>query len=203
MSLSDLEFQLGVLERKGEIEELEKAKKIYEDRSSEMMVKREEEYENTKYKTVISRIIAAIIDGLLLFFAYVLAQYVFGVELFNNSENSTLINTVLLLFPYIYSIVFHTAFGKTIGKMLSGVKVVTNRGEIKITLIQAFLRDCVPFLLVLLYTIPTLSSVYIIVFLANIMNILWPILEILTTFTNKKRRALHDFIAGTVVIHEK
>lgn len=203
MSLSDLEFQLGVLERKGEIEELEKAKKIYEDRSSEMMVKWEEEYDNTKYKTVISRIIAAIIDGLLLFFAYVLVQYVFGVELFNNSKNSTLINTALLLFPYIYSIVFHAAFGKTIGKMLSGVKVVTNRGEIKITLIQAFLRDCVPFLLVLLYTIPTLSSVYIIVFLANIMNILWPILEILTTFTNQKRRALHDFIAGTVVIHEK
>jgi uncharacterized RDD family membrane protein YckC len=29
---------------------------------------------------------------------------------------------------------------------------------------------------------------------------LWFLAEVLTMFTNRKRRALHDFIAGTVVV---
>ncbi|MCA9786465.1 MAG: hypothetical protein KC488_07925, partial [Candidatus Cloacimonetes bacterium] len=32
------------------------------------------------------------------------------------------------------------------------------------------------------------------------LSMIWWILEILTMFSNPKRRALHDYIAGTVVI---
>ena len=199
-----MEFMLGVLESRGDISELEKAKKIYDDKSSKMMIDRDKEYEKTKYKTVISRILAAIIDGLIiLFFVYTLMHYVFVIEIFNNEEISTLINAAFFLLPYIYSVTFHAIFGKTIGKMFLGIRVVTNKGETNISVIQALLRDIIPIILVLLSVIPAISSLNIIVALANIMNIVWPLLEIVTTFTNKKRRALHDFIAGTVVIHEK
>ena len=204
MSLGDLHFALGVLERKGDIEELKRAKKIYEDRSLEMMVKQEKAYENTKYKTVLYRIIAAITDAIFIsLFLYILMKYAFGIELFDNSERTPFLNTMLSLSPYIYSIAFHAIFGKTIGKMFSGIKVVKNTDETKISVTQAFLRDCIPFILVVIYAIPALSSFYIIILLTSIINILWPVLEIVTTLTNKKRRALHDFIAGTVVIIEK
>jgi uncharacterized RDD family membrane protein YckC len=33
-------------------------------------------------------------------------------------------------------------------------------------------------------------------------GLLWFLLEIITLFANKKRRALHDFIAGSVVIRK-
>lgn len=78
---------------------------------------------------------------------------------------------------------------------------------------QAFLRDIgtiVSSSLLILYTIYLIavhryttevqaSSGFISVL--ESANGIWFLLEITTMFLNKKRRALHDLIAGTVVVH--
>ena len=111
---------------------------------------------------------------------------------------------------FAYSIYFHGRYGATIGKMRCGVKVVDVRTEMPITLRQAFLRDSVPLVLLMglaIYTGAITSGMahgsgppLRMVVLLPMIALAWFGLEVLTMLTNEKRRALHDFIAGTVVI---
>lgn len=128
---------------------------------------------------------------------------------------------VLLLFWYIlysiafhiYDIVFHGLFGQTLGKMAVNVKVTSITGD-RLTMLQAFRRDMVPilfFALSLALDAPKiLNGIYpqnpafvkfnFVFFLTFFSGMGWFIAEVVTMLTNKRRRAIHDYIAGSVVI---
>jgi len=121
---------------------------------------------------------------------------------------------------YIYSIWLIAKFGQTVGKMVCKVKVVDFKTEGNIGLKQAILRDLIPILVL----IPLLVYQTLLIFNGelNLSNLYdpkiifeggklqltlmfwvpmgWNLAELITMLTNKQRRALHDYIAGTVVI---
>ena len=109
-----------------------------------------------------------------------------------------------------YSILLHGLYGQTLGKKWLGVKVL-HVNESRLTMRQAILRDSP---LVLLSGIQTALGIR---FIANggdplafeQMGMpdfmvyaagLWFLAEVMTMLTNEKRRALHDWIAGSVVV---
>jgi uncharacterized RDD family membrane protein YckC len=116
-----------------------------------------------------------------------------------------------------YTVLLHARYGQTVGKMVTKVRVVDFRTEGKISSWQAWLREGIPLLLSvggIVYEISLilngqLNSKTIAnrelfdnrwFWLANSVPTLWFFAEVLTMLTNRKRRALHDFIAGTVVV---
>lgn len=117
----------------------------------------------------------------------------------------------------IYTIVMHARYGQTYGKMVCKVRVVDHRTEGPISGAQALLRESIPLLLtaglvsVAVYGIISgtmdaetamgrgLEKTPMFWLLASVPG-LWFVAEVVTMFSNAKNRALHDFIAGTVVI---
>jgi uncharacterized RDD family membrane protein YckC len=117
-----------------------------------------------------------------------------------------------------YTVVMHARYGQTVGKMVTRVRVVDYRTEGRISWRQAVLREAIPLLLtigVLVWEIIHLvegtwtpgaaldggstsdgRSLWILMSLSG----MWWVAEIITMLTNSKRRALHDFLAGTVVV---
>lgn len=98
--------------------------------------------------------------------------------------------------------------------MATGVKVLDVSEDGTLSLRQAFLRDIGS------VAISSLAYVYLVQLVVSgryaegaqvnetpgmilgIAALSWFLLEILTMLTNPKRRALHDFIAGTVVVKD-
>jgi uncharacterized RDD family membrane protein YckC len=118
-----------------------------------------------------------------------------------------------------YTVLLHARYGQTIGKMITHVRVVNFRTEGKISFKQALLREGIPMLLILgslgyeVFAILTgkLTSSdlakgehvpfnNIALKILTALPVLWFVAEVLTMLTNEKRRALHDIIAGTVVV---
>lgn len=109
-----------------------------------------------------------------------------------------------------YSVAMHGTFGQTFGKMATEV-IVLDVSETELSYKQAALRDTV-----LILTLPFSFYVAYQVAFAGVTNeelvkspvaiattdILygWMVLELVTMLFNNKRRAIHDFIAGSVVI---
>ncbi|MPQ48892.1 hypothetical protein GCQ56_17985 [Marinifilum sp. N1E240] len=160
--------------------------------------------DNRRYKTGTSRLLALIIDGI------ILSLFGWFFKLFNGVESIVLINLINLLgliTPYLYHILFHGACGQTIGKMVMDIKVYDVSETKVISYKQALIRDIIPLsaLLVLhgLSYFTTINSIGILIYMSIVMSLIlvfWSILEIITMLFNKKRRALHDFIARTVVL---
>jgi len=113
--------------------------------------------------------------------------------------------------PYLYNVLMHGKYGQTIGKMATKVKVV-DVSLAKLSMRQAFLRDSVYIALttgaVIIgipgiiaggnsYRNPNTVSERILVY----TSLAWFVVELVTMLTNSKRRAFHDFIAGSVVVH--
>ena len=82
--------------------------------------------------------------------------------------------------------------------------MVDAKTECPITFKQALLRDAIPaVLIVCLLTAGTFSTITgdeSLIFWVFAVLATWFLLELITMLFNKKRRALHDFIAGTVVV---
>jgi uncharacterized RDD family membrane protein YckC len=114
----------------------------------------------------------------------------------------------------------HGYKGQTLGKMVCKVRVL-DITENKLSLSQAFMRDIVLIISNFIFSLYILfnSSIYIKLVTSNnfiedfsafpiwfrvlaMMSFIWTLLEIITMLTNKKRRAIHDFIAGSVVKRE-
>ena len=113
---------------------------------------------------------------------------------------------------WLYSVLFHARFGQTLGKMVARVKVLDVSEERIPTLRQAFIRDIGD---VVFQVILTVYIIHLVVagryakdeeFTGAPGQIVmwfcwgWFMLEIISMMTNKKRRAFHDYIAGTVVV---
>jgi uncharacterized RDD family membrane protein YckC len=114
---------------------------------------------------------------------------------------------------WIYGILLHGYYGQTVGKFACHVKVL-DKTEKSLSMRQAFYRDAFPVLMglpVLVYQVTNVLKGHIanrgfptemtIIFQAFLgISFLWFLLELITMLTNKKRRAIHDFIAGSVVV---
>ena len=125
-----------------------------------------------------------------------------------------------------YTIYFHYRFGATLGKMAVGIKVALPNGS-AIGLKQAILRSSVDLgfaLFIIIAQIIALSNVdpeqylsagwiersrYIVPLFPAWYGVVavgfrvWYWSELLVLLFNKRKRAIHDFIAGTVVIQQQ
>jgi len=158
------------------------------------------------YSTGARRVAAGLVDGVILLPITLIDSWALA--------SSPPLPAIWLLISYpagwVYSVLMHGYYGQTIGKMVCGLKVL-DISEHPITMRQAFLRDSP---IIVINTLSLVTSIYIVLMgkgsrsrtLANIewfvgaAAFMWFAAELLTLLTNKKRRAIHDFIAGTVVV---
>ena len=162
---------------------------------------------SARYHTFWRRFWAGLLDSLIFWpFEWIDAQ----VQSFNLP--STLLS-VWLLVSYlafsIYVVLMHARYGQTVGKMLTGVTVLSYSGQVPISFRQAVIRES-PYIVLLLIGWATVSAdlltsggLNIPLWVANSLSFaafIWFALEIITMLFNDKRRALHDYIAGTVVV---
>lgn len=160
-----------------------------------------------KYQTFTPRLFALIIDALIFLPLYFLDDFV---------KEAGFLPAVFALWLLlsnaaqpVYSILMHGIYGQTLGKMLMKVKVV-DAFEKPITFHHAVLRELPYLSFNFSLTFFTMSQSFnavdipgfvppagdIILFLM----IVWSIADIAVFLVSDKRRSLHDFIAGTVVI---
>jgi uncharacterized RDD family membrane protein YckC len=176
-------------------------------------------FESLNYKTIWQRIYAVIIDGLLIL---PLAPLLFWLNYL--SKTSAMIDMVpMAIIGYGYIIYCSGRFGQTVGMWVMGIRIVKVDGS-PIGWREAWLRNLVDIVLVVLSmishfivlrSIPDSAyygvswwqqqlnlSVYIPLWYMWLhkVNTIWGVSDILAILLNQKRRALHDFIAGTVVI---
>ena len=161
-----------------------------------------------KYQTTMQRFWAGVVDGVILIPLSWVDDLVYGTA----SSTALIISWMLISYPayWLYSVLMHGFYGQTLGKMLLRVKVL-DVSEAPITMRQAFLRDSI---YILINTAALIITIYFIlsgretdaeaIVTANTVlltaALVWFLAEILTCLTNAKRRAVHDFIAGTVVV---
>jgi uncharacterized RDD family membrane protein YckC len=177
--------------------------------------------ENSEYKNFFRRLFALFLDS------FALAPIVWLNQIVSNSSNSAVlivfcafISCVTSLF---YIVFFTYACGQTPGKMALGVLIINNDGSEKLSLKQAILRNIVAIVVSILVfiffasslmggNIPLGGSVDIgmMIFTQNmgffififVAILIYQFLQFITVFLNKKRRAIHDYIASTVVIKQ-
>ena len=162
----------------------------------------------SKYQTGWARFIAAFIDGLV-FLPLVLFEDYF---LLPTKNKLGMISWIILsvILSYTYSVLLHARYGQTLGKMAMKVKIVDMSETKSITFLQAFMRDSVGM------AISLVAVIFLYFQFADIQLIekgyddflmpwffSWIIIELGTMLFNRKRRAIHDFIAGTVVVRTK
>jgi uncharacterized RDD family membrane protein YckC len=122
---------------------------------------------------------------------------------------AALVLDYLVLFAY--SIYLHGHFGQTIGKWVMKVQVLSVE-ETPLSMRQAFLRDSLSISLAVVYLLFAIEPVFAGIspesreFKRHIplafvsVGLLVFVLEVVTMLTNSKRRSIHDFIAGSVVV---
>jgi len=162
-----------------------------------------------RYHTFGRRFWAAVIDG------FVLVPISTGIGYLLDTDNALVIyiGQILNYFaPYLYSVIMHGQIGQTFGKMAMGVKVIDVGENSEITFKQACFRDGVPIVCIIaLFLYAYLSQFLqgigfdevvsvIPLFIMGLVTLLWPFVEIVSMLFNDKSRAVHDYIAGTVVV---
>jgi len=164
-----------------------------------------------RYSTFWPRVKAAFIDGVTVFALYY-ALIAWSDKFGANEIIGSVFGVINHFDIALYSIAIHTLFGQTIGKMMMNIKLVDFITEEKITFKQALVRESVPTLAAIsLFLVSILSNLYpesqlypwlmtVLYSFLIISFIGWHLLEIISMLFNSKQRALHDIIAGTVVI---
>lgn len=164
--------------------------------------------ELAKYATFGPRFWSCLIDSVILSICSVIIVSAI-------SNLAPLFQTVLSYFDTwkfaFYSVLLHTLYGQTFGKMILDIKVVDYKTEGAISFNQALIRDCVPVIMLILLaffsiffpleTTEDMSSwkFYTIIGL-SLSFLIWHVLEFVTMLFNEKNRAIHDYLAGTVVV---
>lgn len=158
----------------------------------------------SKYETFWPRFFALCID----FFVLSPIPLLFLLFQSNIKILKELIEFLDVYIDSLYFILMHAVFSQTIGKMICKVKVVDNKTENPISYKQAIVRDIFPIVVGLVFVLtfnlfrgyfPNISENYYIG-IALVVCVLWYPAEIFTMLMNSKRRSIHDYIAGTVVI---
>lgn len=162
-----------------------------------------------RYRTFWRRFAAGLVDGIIFFPLYWLDRWIWEAA------------PAALLVPWhaahsasfvLYSVLLHGCFGQTAGKWLMRVKVYDVSGA-RLSMRQAVLRDIVYIALVvygLAIELPLVAQggdpydperePGLAMWISVYASVAWFALEIVTMLSNRKRRAVHDFIAGSVVM---
>ena len=165
-----------------------------------------------KYSTFWPRFCAGFIDGLVFLPLIFLTNYIYDSHQTLAIVLWFIVNTFIC---YAYGIFFHGKFGQTLGKMAMKVKLMDISETRIVSYKQAFLRESVPIGLAVMLLpwdiIHILNGTSYIfhsemvykdtISLISIYAIAgWGLLEVVTMLFSSKRRAIHDFIAGSVVV---
>ena len=168
-----------------------------------------------KYQTIGARFWATIVDFLATL-PFMIAFIYFSSKNDPNTHSVTTISflgTVLFsILSVLYYVLMHARYGQTLGKMAAKVKVL-DISENPINLGQAIIRSLpqlVPLFLVIGSQNPQFlegsaseADKLVMPYVAGITTGLiwiWNIADIIVALSNSKHRALHDYIAGTVVV---
>jgi uncharacterized RDD family membrane protein YckC len=130
------------------------------------------------------------------------------------------------VFHFWYSIYLVKKYGGTPGKLIAGIKIIKIDGT-DVTWREAILRQIVTFSLTIFISIITLiglskvdaehyeslswlskqqyiqSFTPIFVIIYTILSNIWTYSELFVLLFNKRKRALHDFMANTVIVRAK
>ncbi len=168
------------------------------------------------------RLIALFFDMIIFLSIFFIFQYI------NNKGRIYAFYTLIpsLLFYFTYHIYFVKLYGGTLGKLIVGLRIRNKNGK-KVGWKEAILRDIVSWIISIFTTIIFLVPLFKISNqeflslnyferLAKLNRLLpfnydpisyfsqfWMFSEFIVLLMNKRKRALHDFIAGTVVIKKK
>lgn len=169
----------------------------------------------TKYQSVTPRIYAALLDLII----YLSVNTLIGLLLVPLRHPSAyLMNTLIVLVSnYAYAVYMAGKYGGTVGKLVFNLRIVNNTTEQPIGIWKAFKRELLNIVTSLPHTamailaflpysrerltivaFPDPATVWFKVDIGIAFLLLTS--ELGTALFNQKRRALHDFIAGTVVI---
>ncbi|NOH31714.1 RDD family protein [Vibrio mediterranei] len=164
-----------------------------------------------KYSNFWRRFFAVIIDGLVFLPLQWIDEYILSGAI--GSVGVFLWGVGGAILGISYYVILHAKYGQTIGKMVMKVKVVDVSESRNITVKQSCMRDIVPIIMVpfTVYAYAQLAffektwqsldqdSVLTIV---SLIMISWVVLESVSMLFNEKRRAVHDYIAGSVVVRQ-
>ncbi len=174
------------------------------------------------YASFLQRLSAGFIDFLIIL-AILMAIIVYTPQTLTLEITSQIL---LALIPLVYAIFFNYKLGGTPGKLFEGIRITYIDGS-KINFFTAFKRSSVDVILYALTTYLTITTLLTLdldqyfsahwsdredMLMAhypqweNVVTTLimvWYWGELLVMLTNQRRRALHDFIANTVVINKK
>ena len=146
---------------------------------------------------------AGIIDGLLFTVAISLIEKIGFVGL-----NPLLIDIGSWLFMVAYIILMTHRFGGTLGKLAMDLRVYELSESRYLSLSKSALRESpwiainalIYSLMIYNYVMPDNKENHWLDIAINVTTLSWFALEILSALFNNKRRAIHDYIAGSVVV---
>jgi uncharacterized RDD family membrane protein YckC len=161
----------------------------------------------TRYKTFWRRFGALFIDGLMF-----RPLEIFAPDVQVDSSMYTAVAAGLIgMVSIVYSTAMHARFGQTVGKMATGVIVLDLTETRGPGLKQSLQRDSLSYGFglggIVLFAMVTSvdnrgdsDALLILAVAIGFTALAWTVGEILSTLTNERRRAIHDFIGGTVVV---
>ncbi|MGB3008528.1 MAG: RDD family protein [Chitinophagaceae bacterium] len=162
-----------------------------------------------KYNTFGKRFVAGLIDGLI-FIPFIILD-----DRFEDTNNKTIFIGWMLFHTIcwtLYVVIGHGLYGQTIGKRLVGIKVFSLNEKNLIGYKNAFIREsfwffttivCVIYVAISTSNTATFNEEIRATYNNDIVGLtsgIWLILELITMAFNKKRRAFHDLLAGSVVV---
>jgi uncharacterized RDD family membrane protein YckC len=167
---------------------------------------------DVKYKTFWRRFGAALVDTLVVLPLEI--GLLWALQGLKSAPLLALVYSVHATYCLVYSVVLHGRYGQTVGKMATRVKVVDlSQGPIGMR--RALLRDspwiglavadavCGSMLILREGHIDLFGSNSGVLRVLTLASILWTLAEFLTMMTNRRRRAIHDWIAGTLVVRTR
>lgn len=158
-----------------------------------------------KYLSLWPRFWASPVDGVVLLPIGVLQLLIIKTQVFS-LEKMMLVNFASYLIWFLYIFIMHGKYGQTLGKMACKIKVVDHETEQPISYRQSLLREGIQIGIWLAFFSQQLVSKIDsefppkALFFLSCLPLIWFIGEVVSIFSNKKRRSLHDYIAGTVVV---
>lgn len=168
------------------------------------------------------RLGSTIIDILIFIPLFLIMHYLHSLD-----KNYQILSSIVLsIFGFWYHVYLPKKYGGTPGKLISGIQILKINGE-SIGLKEALLRELVTTILgifsttVLIYCVLKANNdiylskswerkaLYLSSFAPKLFNIsiwvnnIWMYSELIVLLLNKRKRALHDYIAGTVIVKSK
>jgi uncharacterized RDD family membrane protein YckC len=176
-----------------------------------------EEEVKIQYVGFWTRILVNIIDIILLIPIIFVYQFIMKLSL---ESRSVIPITIYYIILYLYLIFMMVRFGGTPGRLILKTKITNVNGE-KLSVLQAFLRlityipSSIAFIVSIQFVINQINmeglqgkeimEFYKLKKESNIFNSIGSILlliDILWILFNKKKRALHDYLAGSFVVYK-